>query len=45
VLLTRAARDRLGKVNLPLVFPHSPTISASSAQEIVELVIRWNLRS
>ncbi|MFL5385451.1 MAG: GntR family transcriptional regulator [Longimicrobiaceae bacterium] len=44
VLLTRAARQRLGKVNLPLVFPNSPTISASSAQEIVELVVRWNLR-
>jgi hypothetical protein len=43
VLLTRAARQRLGKVNLPLVFPHSPTISASSALEVVEFVIRWNL--
>jgi DNA-binding transcriptional regulator YhcF (GntR family) len=43
VLLTRAAHQRLGKLNLPLVFPHSPTISASSALEVVELVIRWNL--
>ena len=43
VLLTRAARQRLGKVSLPLVFPHSPTISATSAHEIVELVIRLNL--
>ena len=43
VLMTRAARERLEKVNLPLVFPHSPTLSASSALEIVEFVIRWNL--
>jgi DNA-binding transcriptional regulator YhcF (GntR family) len=43
VLMTRAARERLGKVGLPLVFPHSPTISTASVQEIVELVVRWNL--
>jgi DNA-binding transcriptional regulator YhcF (GntR family) len=43
VLLTRAARERLGKVSLPLVFPHSPTISAGSALEIAAFVIRWNL--
>ncbi|HEU0298022.1 MAG TPA: GntR family transcriptional regulator [Longimicrobium sp.] len=43
VLLTRAARQRLGKVSLPLVFPHAPTISASSALEIAEFLIRFNL--
>lgn len=43
VLLTRAARGRLGTVTLPLVFPHSPTISGSSALEILEFLIRFNL--
>jgi hypothetical protein len=43
VLLTRAARQRLGKLKLPLVFPNAPTISASSALEIAEFLIRFNL--
>jgi len=43
VLLTRAARQRLGEVGFPLVFPHSPTISSNSALEIVEFLIRLNL--
>lgn len=43
VLLTRAARQRIGRVDLPLVFPHSPTISSSSALELTEFIIRFNL--
>lgn len=43
-LVTRAARRRLGTVDLPLVFPHSPTISARSALEVVELLVRANLQ-
>jgi DNA-binding transcriptional regulator YhcF (GntR family) len=45
VLLTRAARERLGKVHFPSVFPHSPTISSSSALEIAEFLIRFNLEA
>lgn len=43
VLLTRAAAQLLGKVGLKLVFPHTPTLSASSALEIAEFVVRFNL--
>lgn len=43
VLLTRAAHQRTGDVNLPLVFPHSPTVSADSALQIAEFLIRFNL--
>jgi DNA-binding transcriptional regulator YhcF (GntR family) len=43
VLLTRAARQRLGDVNLPLVFPHGPTLSVSSAMLIAEFLVRFNL--
>ncbi|MBW3570140.1 MAG: GntR family transcriptional regulator [Gemmatimonadetes bacterium] len=43
VLLTRAARERLGDVDLPLVFPHSPTLSAASVLEFAEFLIRFNL--
>jgi DNA-binding transcriptional regulator YhcF (GntR family) len=43
VLLTRAARERLGRVGLPLIHPHSPTISAASAMELAEFLIRFNL--
>lgn len=45
VLITRAARQRLGELDLPLVFPHSPTISANSALEIAEFLIRFNLEA
>jgi DNA-binding transcriptional regulator YhcF (GntR family) len=43
VLLTRAAGQRLGNVHPPVVFPHSPTISSTSALQIAELLIRFNL--
>lgn len=43
ILLTRAARLRLGDLRVPMVFPHSPTISEASALEIAELVVRLNL--
>lgn len=45
VLLTRAARQGLGDVGLTLLVPHSPTISAESAREIAELVIRLNMEA
>lgn len=43
VLLTRAARARLGDIDLPLVAPHSPSISPESARELAEVVIRLNM--
>lgn len=45
VLLTRAARERLGRVDLTPVFPHSPTISANSVLEIAHFLIRFNLEA
>ena len=42
VLLTRAAHEGLGKVDLELLFPHSPTISPESDRELAELLIRFN---
>ncbi|HSJ31781.1 MAG TPA: GntR family transcriptional regulator [Longimicrobiales bacterium] len=32
VLLTRAARRKLGNIDVPMIFPHSPTISPESAR-------------
>lgn len=44
VLLTRAARRRLlDDVDLPLIVPHSPTLSFESARELSEVIIRLNL--
>lgn len=44
VLLTRAARRRLlDDVELPMVAPHSPTLSFQSAQELSQVIIRLNL--
>lgn len=42
VLLTRAARRRLGSVDLPLIFPHSPTISPESARVLATMLAGWN---
>lgn len=42
LLLTRAARQRLGDLNLKLVIPHSPTLSPKSAHEITTFLIRMN---
>lgn len=43
VLLTRAARQRLKTVHVPMVFPHSPTLSTESAQALANILIRRNL--
>jgi hypothetical protein len=44
VLLTRAARSRLGDgFPNPLVVPHSPTFSARTARELLEVMIRLNV--
>jgi DNA-binding transcriptional regulator YhcF (GntR family) len=46
VLLTRAARRRLlDDVELPMIVPHSPTLSFESARELSEMIIRLNLNS
>lgn len=42
VLLTRAAHERLGDVDLTLLFPHSPSFSAESARELAEIMIQLN---
>jgi DNA-binding transcriptional regulator YhcF (GntR family) len=42
VLLTRAAHERLGEVDLTLLFPHSPSFSPASARELAEVLIRLN---
>ena len=42
VLLTRAAHERLGDVDLALLFPHSPSFSPDSARELAEVLIRFN---
>ena len=42
VLLTRAAHERLGDVDLTLLFPHSPSFSPESARELAEVLIRLN---
>lgn len=42
VLLTRAAHERLGDVDLKLLFPHSPSFSPDAAREFAEIVIRLN---
>jgi len=43
VVLTRAAEKELGRVNLPLLLPHSPTFSSHTARELLQLIIRLNL--
>ena len=42
VLLTRAARHRLGSVELPMIFPHSPTISPETACVLATMLAGWN---
>ena len=44
VLVTRAARRMLPDLDLPLLVPLYPSISAESARELAELIIRLNLR-
>ncbi|CAN5775618.1 hypothetical protein BH20GEM3_BH20GEM3_11440 [soil metagenome] len=43
VLLTLAARRRLGETPLQSLLPHSPTISPQSARELAELLVRLNV--
>lgn len=45
VIVTEAARDRLGGDDAlpPLLLPHSPTFSAHTARELLQLIIRLNL--
>jgi DNA-binding transcriptional regulator YhcF (GntR family) len=45
VMLTRAARARLGDVRLPLLVPHSPTLSPQTARELLGLLIRLNVEA
>ncbi|HEV2130259.1 MAG TPA: hypothetical protein VGR27_04125, partial [Longimicrobiaceae bacterium] len=45
VLLTRAARRRLGDLNFPRLVPHSPTLCPESARELAEIIIRLNLEA
>lgn len=42
VLLTRAARSRLGSIDLPMIFPHSPTISPESARVLAAMLVGLN---
>jgi DNA-binding transcriptional regulator YhcF (GntR family) len=42
VLLTRAARRRLGNFDVPMIFPHSPTISPESARVLATMLAGWN---
>jgi DNA-binding transcriptional regulator YhcF (GntR family) len=45
VILTRAAHQRLGHTDglPPMLLPHSPTFSAHTARELLQLIIRLNL--
>jgi DNA-binding transcriptional regulator YhcF (GntR family) len=43
VMLTRAARERLPDLPNPLLVPHSPTLSAQTARELLEVLIRLNV--
>lgn len=43
VLLTRAAHERLGPVDLSLVFPHSPTMSLETDRELADILVRTSL--
>lgn len=42
IMLTRAARKRLGRVRGRMVVPHSPTLSPTSALEIIRALVRAN---
>ena len=42
VLCTRAARQRLGTIRPPLIYSHSPTLSAETAHALAGLVVRKN---
>ncbi|HEY0810059.1 MAG TPA: hypothetical protein VGD49_07845, partial [Longimicrobiales bacterium] len=42
VLLTRAARQKIGTIDVPTIFPHSPTISSESARALATILVRKN---
>ncbi|MDB4951868.1 MAG: DNA-binding transcriptional regulator YhcF, GntR family [Gemmatimonadetes bacterium] len=43
LMLTRAARERIGDIRNPLLVPHSPTLSPQTARELLEVLIRLNV--
>ena len=43
VLLTRAARQRLPALRVPMIYPHSPTLSMETARALASIVVRKNL--
>jgi DNA-binding transcriptional regulator YhcF (GntR family) len=45
VLLTRAASRKLGSVNLPMIYPHSPTLSPDTAQVLATILVRKNVEA
>lgn len=46
VILTRAARQLLGETGeMPMLVPHSPTFSAQTARELLEVIIRLNVQA
>lgn len=45
VLISQAARARLGEIDLPSPFPSSPVLARDSAEELTELLVRFNLEA
>lgn len=45
ILLTRAARERLGNFNVRLLTPHFPAFSLGSARELATLMVRINMEA
>ena len=45
ILLTRAARQKLGDAPAPMIFPHSPTMSPETAQALAATLVRCNAES
>lgn len=45
VLFTRAARQKLGHIRPPMVFPHSPTISQETARMLANILVRRNVEA
>jgi DNA-binding transcriptional regulator YhcF (GntR family) len=43
VVVTRAATERLGTLDVPQLLPHSPTFSGHTARELLQTIIRLNL--
>lgn len=42
ILLTRAASQKLGRVPVRLIFPHSPTLSPETASVLADILVRRN---